>query len=230
MIIKIIKIQQKIIVMSEYIFFLKQYELNNKLLHKLTNEKTTTKYIVNKDSAKLSYLPSINSYFWFYYIWMYGNDYKKSLETETKEKIRCIELVRQNKSLLKTIKVKRVDFEEDLLYSKHINLSTLMVLALYNNLSFIIQKNKCYYFFNYGKQIHLLQNKCYYLDIDSICYKNIVDTCYRLDNIHKLLYAISYYKVSDLQEICNKLDIDHKKYKLKKELYDSIMKKLTQMI
>ena len=68
---------------------------------------------------------------------------------------------------------------------------------------------ECYYFFNYGKQIHLLQNKCYYLDIDSICYKNIVDTCYRLDNIHKLLYAISYYKVSDLQEICNKLDIDN---------------------
>ena len=139
-------------------------------------------------------------------------------------------MVRNDSCKLRILKITKVSFEEDLLYSKSIKLSTLKVLCYYNNLSVIIIKNKCYYHFDFGGECYVLNNNKYEHVIDTKSIDIIKTTYFLLERLDNLLYAISHYKLADLKIICKKLDISLTGLKLKKQLYDSILKKLTQMI
>jgi len=212
--------------MNDLIAELKEYEVVLKPNKSTKYTKSSTNDIIKTD-LKIRY---INNLFNFYYICKYEQFDKLSLEEITKEKIRCIELVRSNPSYLRTLKISKVSFEEDLLYSKSIKLSTLKILCYYNNLSVIIIKNKCYYHFDFGRDCYLLNNNKYghIIDIESM---NLIKNKYfLLERLDNLLYAINYYKLADLKIICEKLEIPLNELKLKKQLYDSIFKKLTQMI
>lgn len=215
--------------MNRLITELKHYEVSIKSIK--DNHPSKYNDPSKDDKIKIhSKIKYINNLFNFYYVCKYEQLDNLSLEEITKEKIKCIEMVRNDPSKLRVLKITKVSFEEDLLYSKSIKPSTLKVLCYYNNLSVIIIKNKCYYYFNFGKECYLLKNNKYANIIDIKSISMIENKYFLLERLDNLLYAISYYKLADLKLICNKLDISLTGLKLKKQLYDSILKKLTQMI
>lgn len=215
--------------MRELFEQLDNYSLSGRLYNSYIEPKEPTDLKKPTEPKDETLLLTKNSYFWMYYVSKYGADAKMDLTNESKEKIEQIEEVRKNTHILKEIKYKRVTFEEDLMYSKDISVSTLKVLCIMNKLSVLIIKNKCYYFFNYGTTTHLLEkNKCTF-NITRV--KEIESNYYLLDA--KPLKAISYYKLKELREIGTKFGIDIDvgvKSRLKKEIYDDILIKLIQMI
>jgi len=216
--------------MSILIEFLKQYELNDIIISKYNN--VLTKPNIKKLTVSKKFnINKKNLFFYLYYICKY-NTFEYNHEMENKEKFACIELVRNNADILKGHKISKINFEEDLLYSKNINLGTLKILCAYNNISIVLLYNKCYYHFDYGTNITCYDTlqKSVEFDIDSDKLNVIKKNYYYLDKTDKPLYNISYYKVEDLRGIASKLDISYTNFKLKKDLYEAIRKKLTQMI
>ena len=209
--------------MSEIIDYLQQYQIS----YNINNHK---KNIINNHDIKNEYnvVSKLNQYYWFYYICKYGKEYNKTLELATKDKFSQIELVRNNVSGIKLLKIKKQSFEEDLIYAKNIHISTLKVLAYYNQLSLLILKKGCYYFFNYGSEVCVLKNgKIYKITEEEL--KNIEKNNYCIPMVDKIMYAISHYRLNDLQDIAKQLDISYNKI-LKTDLYNSIKIKLIQII
>lgn len=214
--------------MSNLIGFLQQFELNNTCLSE--KKKVKSESVTRSKKHQPAKKKNIINIFWFYYICNYGDEFSKCLELETKEKFKLIELVRNNKANLKVLKIKRSEFEEDILYSKQISLSTLRVLCYYNKLSIIIIKNKCYYWFDYGDQTNVWNNGTYKLNISQKDINHIKDNYFFLERTDKLLYAESHYKLKELQEISDKIGLNRNELKLKHDLYMAIHKKLSEMI
>ena len=217
--------------MSKIIDKLQQYEISHycvKRNHVKNNH--DMKNHVKKNHVKKNDLvvPKINQYYWFYYICKYGEEYNKTLELATEDKFAQIELVRNNISGLKLLKIKKQAFEEDLIYAKNIHISTLKVLAYYNQLSLLILKNGCYYFFDYGNEVFVLNNKKIY-KITKEELKDIQENNYCIPMVHKIMYAISHYRLNDLYEIANQLNMPYDKM-LKTDLYNGIKIKLMQII
>jgi len=207
--------------MSEIIDRLQRYEISQSIVVAKDNKKK-----VKQRLHKM--VPKQNQYYWFYYICKYGDEYNKTLELATSDKFKQVECVRGDTSGLKLLKIKKQSFEEDIIYAKHIHISTLKVLAYYNQLSLLILKNGCYYFFNYGDIIHVLDdNKMY--TITSAALEDIENNNYCIPMVDKIMYACSYYKVNDLQTIAQQLNIPYDKV-LKSALYERIKIKLTQII
>ena len=130
--------------------------------------------------------------------------------------------------MLKLLKIKKQSFEEDLIYAKHIHISTLKVLAYYNQLSLLILKNGCYYFFNYGDEVFVLKNdKMYKITKEEL--KDIQENNYCIPMVDKIMYASSHYRLNDLYDIAKQLGISYNKM-LKADLYNCIKIKLMQII
>tara|TARA_A100001015_G_scaffold224377_1_gene253010 strand:+ start:7544 stop:8185 length:642 start_codon:yes stop_codon:yes gene_type:complete len=213
--------------MSNIIRTLQQYEISEMIINDKRNSQQDNKKN-NSSLKKYTNIPKLNSYYWFYYISKYGNEYDKILELVTKDKFQQIDIVRNNTSGLKLLKVKKQTFEENIIYAKNIHISTLKVLAYYNQLSLLILKNGCYYFFNYGETIYVLDNYKMYKITDNELH-NIQDNNYYIPMVDKIMYASSHYKVSDLCDIAKQLDLPYNKM-LKADLYNSIKIKLMQII
>lgn len=175
-----------------------------------------------------NHVPKSNPYYWFYYICKYGNEYNKTLELASKDKFEQIESVRKDTSGLKLLKIKQQTFEEDMIYTKTMPISVLKVLAYYNQLSLLVLKKGCYYFFNYGDIVYLLENNKIY-KISSTKLEEIENNNYCIPMVNKIMYASSHYKVSDLQSIAQQLNLPYHKV-LKSKLYNSIKIKLMQII
>ena len=63
------------------------------------------------------------------------------------------------------------------------------------------------------------------LEISTDILKNILEKYYHIENINKPINAITFYKMSELIDICKKLNIEtvnNNKPKLKKDLYNEI--------
>ena len=155
--------------------------------------------------------------FWYFYIAKYGRDEYKYLDhkfiKEKDLKIKNIETMKRNTSILKQNKIKISEYETDLLNSKKISISTLQGLCAYNEVNIIYVKKKTYYFFNFndsdnpiiiknnGKTHSCITNPT----SDEI--GNITHNYYRIDNPSKPIKAVSNYKLDEIIDICNKLDI-----------------------
>jgi len=209
--------------MSEIISKLQMYDIS-KIISKakdLQDKKPENK-------KQLYHVPKLNEYYWFYYICKYGNEYNKTLELASKDKFEQVEHVRKDTSGLKILKIKQQTFEEDIIYSKHIHISVLKVLAYYNKLSLLVLKKGCYYFFNYGSEVSVLDNHKIY-KITTVKLEEIENNNYCIPMVNKIMYASSHYKLSELQNIAKQLNIPYHKV-LKTELYNSINIKLMQII
>ena len=235
--------------MSKIIDMLQQYEISLMVIkdnkfsesakHDINNKcSETAKHDINNkcnESDKLdvkpiyfNHVPKNNPYYWFYYICKYGNEYNKTLELASKDKFEQIECVRKDTSGLKLLKIKQQTFEEDMIYTKTMPISVLKVLAYYNQLSLLVLKKGCYYFFNYGDIVYLLENNKIY-KISSAKLEEIENNNYCIPMVNKIMYASSHYKISDLQSIAQQLNLPYHKV-LKSELYNSIKIKLMQII
>ena len=224
--------------MSNIINQLELYEISYHIIKDKVNKNNEHLHVPNKNhsvpnknhnvSKKIHSVPNKNQYYWFYYICKYGIEYNKTLELVSKDKFKQIDSVRQNTAGLKLLKIKKQTFEEDIIYSKHIHISVLKVLAYYNKLSLLVLKKGCYYFFNYGDIVYVLDNHKIY-KITTVKLEEIENNNYCIPMVNKIMYASSHYKLADLHNIAKQLNLSYYKI-VKKELYDSIKFKLMQII
>ena len=207
--------------------------------------KSISSNVVQKSpSNSMIYIPpEKDTLFWCFYIIHYGrvaHDLlgQHTFREEKREKIRLVELMRQNKAHVKAQKLCYKKIEEELVYQPHISVSTFLCICVLQNISAaVIQKQRyCYsiedehpqYFIEYmdnGWGLYTIDKKTTQEKV-SYCLENY----WHIHHWDKSLKAISSYKVGDLRDICKRLDLPTKcaldngnqKWIKKTDLYISI--------
>ena len=198
---------------------------------KSSNKKPT---ILSRAQSKHS---TKDDLFWCFYIIHLGFCKYETIHnffTEEKNvKIEFVELIRKHKDILKQNKWKRNHIENELVHEKKISLTTFICLCVITKHSFIVIDSRKIL----DRRIHSDIDNTYlivkegeewilYTKDDKIKkIKNALETMWIIDSIKKPLRSIGSYKVKDLKDICQKLNIDCEK-KRKKELYQTIMENL----
>ena len=230
----------------------KKYEFNNEnLKNKLYKEhikkkQVKMKKIVEKkcnEEKKNIFIPEEeDSLFWCYIIYKYGySEYElkreKKYESITNLKINLVYTVRENKDLLKKLKLKKSKLEENLSSDKKISLDTFLFLIAVHKINVIYMDEHTYYeeYYSDDKKKCVIKydkthDKYGLLDVTDEKLENIKKGKLRILNLSKPLKALSGYKVPELKEMCKILDIDimktSTKCKTKKELYQLIQEKI----
>ena len=211
------------------------------------NPEIMTSHIVTLNaSAKDSLL-------WAAYIMLYGTEKYETIENHYTEsntfKFALVELLRKNKPVLKSNKLKLNALEESLVHKPFIGLETLHAIALCNNISVCIVQDRKYYETasggggGGGKEFIIEKIKGKYVlyacpdRIKAGYLKYIRENYWLMESISSPIRAISAYKLQDLVDICSKLHLPvavsipgkfgsmgTEKRKTKPELYEAICK------
>tara|TARA_B100001778_G_scaffold55576_1_gene42640 strand:+ start:425 stop:1108 length:684 start_codon:yes stop_codon:yes gene_type:complete len=168
--------------------------------------------------------------FWCFYN-AYNKDYLKDkfFTIEKEFKIGFIEIARKNKETVKLHKLKLNDIEDDLLNNQKISKKTLLILAIYYELNFIIIENHIFYKIQ-GNNENINHN-IIVLDKSTGKYKLYIgkkDYSYDAIEAHKIdkpMKAVSGYKVEELRIFAEKLNLECKG-KNKGKLYQDIIDKI----
>ena len=211
-----------------------------------SNESLNKSNFFNKSKEKTRKEPKIfyprqyDRLFWCFYIIYKGEDmYHQHINcifrTEKDMKIKTIELLGDNKQLLKDNKLKKNEIANELLNEKKITMNGLKALCLVYGVSVCVVKDRVYYDFDYSDDksrsiIIYHDNYGVYNEDVSTFYTKITASYYQIINTSKPLNAITGYTINELHEICKKLDIpiiNSTGVKLnKKDLYQSIQSQL----
>ena len=166
--------------------------------------------------------------------------HNKNIVFEKGVKIDYIEKIRKDKQVIKTYKFDSLtNLENNLATDYKIGVPTFLTLCLIENINVLIIRKKTYYelLLNDTNDIYVINLS----ENDKYGFKHIVkngedyetykNTFFRINNMDKPIKTITYYKVSELVDICKKLSIDvtHMntgKNKSKKELYELIIQQL----
>ncbi len=165
--------------------------------------------------------------------WCFYNVYNKnfmgnnSFTIEKEFKINFVEIARKNKDTIKINKLKLNDIEDDLVNNDKITKKTLLLLSIYYELNFIIIENYIFYKIignieDNSINIIVLDKDKYKLYIGNETYNYTAIEAYKID---KPIKAISGYKVDELRDLAQKLDIDIKN-KNKNLIYQDIIHKI----
>tara|TARA_B100001027_G_scaffold203876_1_gene165657 strand:+ start:747 stop:1484 length:738 start_codon:yes stop_codon:yes gene_type:complete len=229
----------------------KKYEFNNEnLKNKLYREniiqvKEKKKKVIEKikKEEKDIFIPDEeDSLFWCYIVYKYGySEYElkreKKYESITSMKIDLVYTVRENKDLLKKLKLRKSKVEENLTNDKRINLDTFLFLIAVNEMNLIYINGQTYYEELYSDEEKICiikyekeQDKYGLYDVSKEKLEELKKTRLHILNISKPIKSLSSYKVLELKEICKTLNIDimktETKCKTKKELYQLIQEKI----
>lgn len=154
--------------------------------------------------------------FWMFYQFLYGYDNYVMLgpnkfSVEMKTKTKWVQTLKNNKQLLKKLKIKISELEENILYKKlniktlypilvieHINLIYFTEKLLFINKKYENKKSLCVSFIDKKYVFHEEKE----LDIEKLQNEK-----YTIVSLNKPLLAISNYKVTEIRDICNKLNI-----------------------
>ena len=227
----------------------------NSYVPKNVNKNVNNNYFISFKSK------TEDSLFWcFYKIYQLQNNnnyiennINNKFLTEKNFKISSINNIKNN-SILKKYKMSKATIENDLLNEKKISYDTFNILCNVYCLNIFYVKNriyskinkeldisydceneekednvKIYILYDNEKEIKITLNNQY----NSENYKHMIKNLIEVDNINKPLKNISYYKLKDLQDFSNKLNIsisNDTKKKTKKELYDNINNILNEKI
>jgi len=190
-----------------------------------------------------------DSLFWCLYILHHGiNQYysiqykHKNVEMEEKQKI--VNFIQENGNLIKEkaksfkLKISNVRLKEvmsDLLLNKNTNYYVFYVMCMYYQTNVVIDIDQIYYRFQNGDSATYIIKKTeqkYELNPTSMSVNDMVAFLQNKFLIpfdqEKPLKGVSTYKISDLEEIMNKLSICANGKK-KNELYDSILVKIQEL-
>jgi hypothetical protein len=188
--------------------------------------------------------------FWCYYIikngygaYVYPNT--TSYINEKNEKFKCIQLLRDNKDLLKTKKIKNLkeDVEDDLANKDRIGMKTFIALCIVSKINIVyIHKRKCFeHMHNEEEPVHVVHSSneyCGELNISKEQLNTYRTTLFKWESVDKPLKAVSSYKSDELLDLCIKLVFDNDssatnatnkqnlKKKTKKELYELLVQNL----
>lgn len=239
--------------MSNYKILFQNMHTNkniNEWTKNLNNNHNNKKKIINKPSINISnnvkistqiFNPNQNDkLFWCLYVIINSlDDYKKNINhlfsIEKKFKYDTIDLLRKQKSLLKENKIRINEVENNLVSENKISLQVFYSFCIIYQKSVIIKNEEVYFDINFGDKYYLIDinNKNIKLHLGNISnlIENIKKNNYCLE-INKSIKNISFYKISDLQNIAKKLNIpiikDNKKLK-KQDLYELILFKIKKL-
>ena len=168
--------------------------------------------------------PQKDTLFWCLYIIKHGflaydilGD--KYFSNEKMEKFKYIELLRQNKAILKEHKIKPLsEIEDNIANNECISIKTLSALVLLENINIMIifKKTYCEFINNPENPIHIIHKNDTHNKNDKYKYElvqNLTKLQFYKDNYINVssfenpLMPISSYKISDLTELCNKIGI-----------------------
>ena len=179
-----------------------------------------------------------DSLFWCFYtahegLLKYQMNNNNVFRVEKEKKIEAISKLRDVKAILKESKLNILNIESALLMNPKISLTELHALCIAYEKSIIYVKNRCVYRFLYGDEViafieaiqHNNKNRLT-LDMSMHDINDRVKDLWDINVSSKPLKGISTYKLSQLQNICEKLGIDimrdSKKKRTKAELYNAI--------
>ncbi len=205
-----------------------------KVIKKEEKEKEKEKCITNYFTIDKN-----DSLFWtFFYIFNGEFEYMSihnEFSTEKLMKIDLLEKIRKNKDILKKYKVKSNYIEDQLLNSNTIDVTTFCILCILNNISFILHNKYFYWSHICNEEIFIINNikkKCKIFtgndtnnEIECIK-KNRIE----VSNINKLIKSMSSYKMAELKDICEKLNINMFKNTGKKKKKQEIYQELCELI
>ena len=212
---------------------------------KKIEKKTIEKKIIKNDF----FIPDQqDNIFWCWYIFQHGiKDYnilsQKHFTIEKSTKIDWVSFLRENKSSVKQLKFKLSSLENNLVNEKKMHIKTLETVCFLNNIDFYIIKNKMFYenskdndddqdklilkYYPNTKNYGILINNKDMIQKINEFKKNL----FLVNDIEKPLKGISSYKLKDLQDIAEQLNIslilkNSEKKKTKKVLYSEIQEQL----
>jgi len=184
--------------------------------------------------------------FWCFYILKNGETkyetmYSKNEVIAKQIKIEYVDIIRKNKQIIKTHKFDAIsNIENNLANENYLNIKTFFTLCAIENINILFVINKTYYELLTNDKDELFifyslptggdrKNYRYGYEINKNNKANdIKETHFKIENIGKPILSMSSYKITELLEICNKLNIETinketGKTKLKKDLYESIV-------
>lgn len=187
-----------------------------------------------------------DSIFWCYYIITnsdiaYEMIQHRNTVITRQLKINLVTKIRENKQIVKEYKFDTIsNLENNLTNDNLLNIKTFMTLCTIDNINVIFVSKKIYYelLLNDSDNIYIIRefdnsklkyNKQYGYELAS--QETLIDihtNYYKVDSLDKPIKGLSFYKVSDLLKIANRLAIeitnkDTGKNKTKNELYESII-------
>jgi len=240
---------ENIITPENIIKDLSKYMLYEDCIHKALELKFS-KNVLKKDDNQIKkfvklenpiFIPKEkDSLFWCFFIMKYGSlsydmiEYK-NIVVEKKYKIEYIDKIRKEKKLIKTYKFTTLtNLENKLANDDRIDINTFLTLCVLENINVLFVHKRTYYelLMNDSEDlfiVHFLNNGKYGFETNlnniSEKYKS---SLLKIDNLEKPIKSMSFYKLSELQDFCEKLGIDisnnnDKKRLGKKELYELII-------
>lgn len=196
---------------------------------------TTTITRPSSNANKIFIPTQKDSLFWCFYYIKY-NILPPTINVVVEKNIK-IEYVVKLRNIRETLKKHKlpplIDIENQLANEKTINLSTFFALCILENINILYATTKTYFemMLNENEKTHAIvfnHSKYEYHGDDTITIETFKNKLLKIQNINKPVNAISYYKGSELVDICSKLGIDiidpnTKKQKLKNNLYELIV-------
>ena len=199
--------------------------LQNKYIKKeLKENKITTKQL--KLPCEKIYKPKQkDSLFWCFYILKHGySNYEMEINNqyfviEKKEKFYYIDMLRNNKNILKIHKIKPfTELEDDLANKDKISIKTFFALCILENINvLLVDKRKIYeiicFDVNETHPINIIHRNSFNfehhieLNVNDNMINNYRENYYKMSNFDLTLKAMGSYKLEELIELCKKLDI-----------------------
>lgn len=208
----------------------------------------------NKSSVGLITPHHKDRLFWCFFIILKGyEEYQmcgtNSFSVQNSIKIEVVEKLKTIKDKLKELKLKRTELEDELVNKAFITVKGLTALCLIHNISITYIFGRKFCEINPQPDItkkhiiiqnHKKEDSLRLSDHDaeeSAFLEQIHDEYWFIENIQKPLNAPSAYSVKELQEICERLQIDtfttanesqtqKQKPKTKKQLYEEILEQI----
>jgi hypothetical protein len=188
-----------------------------------------------------------DSLFWCFYIIKNGiTSYEiepANFVKEKTEKIKYIDMIRQDKKILKEHKIKPVSEIEDYLANKDkIDLKTFIALCILEKINIIIINKKTIFeiTMNETNIVHIIHQQDYFrfnieLNVTEEGLTNYRNNYFKIHQIDKPLLSVSSYKLSELTDFCNKLLITQESFdqlkqkRTKQNTYDLIVSTLNKI-
>jgi len=209
------------------------HKIGHKIGQKIGHKKEQNNEQNNETKENITIFLEKDSLFWCFFYLLHGEfEYSisnSSYAIEQEQKIKLIQKVRDNKQLLKTIKIKSNYIEDQLVNTTHIDMITFYSLCFIHNIDFILQDNH-FYWENLENNtdlnvIKIIDKKIHLFDSETSV--NSIRTKSVKSQLKSKIKTFSNYKVPELVEICIKLKIniidENQKKKIKKQLYNEIL-------
>ncbi len=216
----------------------KMHDANSQEVSTAPPQKDAT--VANNPEEDVFYPRELDSLFWCFYIMHKGMGgyemlHNRLLVTEKNAKIDYIEVLRNNRLVVKAAKLGQLStMESALLNERTIDIKTFMALCYAEGISCVYVSNHCYYEINVDEDdvenIHVITKKMQSGNVavkygHSVC--SNIDTirasCMKIDNVVKPLKAMTGYKLDELIAFCHTLHIPVAEKARKKDVYECLV-------